>query len=118
MPSVVLLGTLDTKGAEYAFVRDRLQASGLTVVVVDAGVLGSPGLPADVDRSEVAAAASADLDELRAAGDRGAAVTAMAAGAAAVVRRLYDEGRCDGALARSEERRVGKECRARWSPYH
>ena len=24
----------------------------------------------------------------------------------------------DGVLARSEERRVGKECRSRWSPYH
>ena len=23
-----------------------------------------------------------------------------------------------GLLARSEERRVGKECRSRWSPYH
>ncbi len=99
MPSVVLLGTLDTKGDEYGFVRDRLVAAGLTVVVVDAGVLGSPGLTADVPREDVAAAAGADLAALRDAGDRGAAVTAMAAGAAAVVRRLYDEGRCDGALA-------------------
>jgi uncharacterized protein (UPF0261 family) len=99
MPSVVLLGTLDTKGDEYAFVRDRLVAAGLTVVVVDAGVLGTPGLTADVTRDEVAAAADVDLAALRDAGDRGAAVTAMAAGAAAVVRRLYDEGRCDGALA-------------------
>ena len=24
----------------------------------------------------------------------------------------------EGAVARSEERRVGKECRSRWSPYH
>ena len=24
----------------------------------------------------------------------------------------------DGFVARSEERRVGKECRSRWSPYH
>ena len=23
-----------------------------------------------------------------------------------------------GAIVRSEERRVGKECRSRWSPYH
>ena len=23
-----------------------------------------------------------------------------------------------GAMMRSEERRVGKECRSRWSPYH
>ena len=25
---------------------------------------------------------------------------------------------CDGDMDRSEERRVGKECRSRWSPYH
>ena len=25
---------------------------------------------------------------------------------------------CSGADDRSEERRVGKECRSRWSPYH
>ena len=25
---------------------------------------------------------------------------------------------CNMKLARSEERRVGKECRSRWSPYH
>ena len=25
---------------------------------------------------------------------------------------------CGGKFARSEERRVGKECRSRWSPYH
>jgi uncharacterized protein (UPF0261 family) len=98
-PTVVLLGTLDTKAEEYAFVRDRLIAAGLAVLVVDAGVLGSVGLAADVDRSSVAAAGGADLDALRAANDRGAAVTAMAAGATAVVRGLYDEGRCDGALA-------------------
>ena len=24
----------------------------------------------------------------------------------------------DNAVGRSEERRVGKECRSRWSPYH
>ncbi|HEY3563190.1 MAG TPA: Tm-1-like ATP-binding domain-containing protein [Kribbella sp.] len=98
-PTVVLLGTLDTKAEEYAFVRDRLLSAGVEVLVVDTGVLGTPGIPADVDRSSVAGAGSADLQHLQAAGDRGAAVTAMAAGAAVVVRRLYDEGRCDGALA-------------------
>ena len=29
---------------------------------------------------------------------------------------MLDEARAVG--ARSEERRVGKECRSRWSPYH
>ena len=30
----------------------------------------------------------------------------------------FDEGVGYGGLTRSEERRVGKECRSRWSPYH
>ena len=99
MPSVVLLGTLDTKGSEYAFVRDRLVEAGMAVLVVDAGVLGEPAFTADVPRAEVAAAAGAVLADLAAAGDRGAAVTVMAEGAAAVVGRLYAEGRLDAAMA-------------------
>ena len=31
---------------------------------------------------------------------------------------LGTPARLDGAAYRSEERRVGKECRSRWSPYH
>ncbi|MGZ0153065.1 Tm-1-like ATP-binding domain-containing protein [Kribbella sp. WER1] len=99
MPAVVLVGTLDTKGGEYGFVRERLLAAGVSVVVVDVGVLGEAGIGVDVGREVVAAAAGVDVGELRAAGDRGSAVAAMARGAAVVVRRLYDEGRLDGALA-------------------
>jgi uncharacterized protein (UPF0261 family) len=99
MPTVVLLGTLDTKGEEYAFVRERLRDSGLAVIVVDAGVLGSPAFPPDVTRQEVAAAAGVDVDELASAADRGAAVAAMANGAATVVDQLYQSGRLDAALA-------------------
>ncbi len=31
---------------------------------------------------------------------------------------VEEVGEVAAALARSEERRVGKECRSRWSPYH
>jgi uncharacterized protein (UPF0261 family) len=99
MATVVLVGTLDTKGAENEFVRDRLRAAGVDVLVVDTGVLEPPGFPPDITRQEVAAAAGADLDALVAARDRGAAITAMAEGAEVVIRRLYEEGRLDGALA-------------------
>jgi uncharacterized protein (UPF0261 family) len=97
--SIALVGTLDTKGPEYAFLRDRLRASGLEVLVIDAGVREPAGIRPDVDRADVAAAAGADVAELAARGDRGAAVEAMSAGAEAVVVRLYDEGRIDGVLA-------------------
>ncbi len=99
MPTIVLLGTLDTKGHEYAFLREQLLTYEVDVVVVDAGVHEPDGLAPDVDRREVARAAGADADALAAAGDRGAAVTAMGAGAEAVVRDLHARGRLDGVVA-------------------
>src|SRR2546422_8035671 len=47
-------------------------------------------------------------------------VAARAPGAAEPPRALACVGRAPrrGAAPRSEERRVGKECRSRWSPYH
>ena len=101
--TVVLVGTLDTKGHEYGYLRDRLVELGLQVILVDAGVVGEPFVQPDISRAEVAAAAGADVAALAAAGDRGAAVETMARGAAAVAVRLHAEGRLDaiGALGGS-----------------
>jgi uncharacterized protein (UPF0261 family) len=94
VPTVVLLGTLDTKGAEYAFLRDRLLEHGVNVLLVDAGV-NEPSVAPDIGREELAP----NVTELAAAGDRGAAVTVMALGAERVVARLHRDGRLDGILA-------------------
>jgi uncharacterized protein (UPF0261 family) len=99
MATVVLVGTLDTKGLEYEYLRERLQAHGVETILVDAGVLGEPRSKPDVGREEVARAAGADVDALAAADDRGAAVETMAHGAAAIVMALHAEGRLDGVLA-------------------
>jgi uncharacterized protein (UPF0261 family) len=102
MATVVLVGTLDTKGHEYAYLRDRLLEQGVDVLLVDAGVFEPQlpvGLEPDVSRQDVAAAAGADAGALAEAGDRGAAVSAMAQGAVAVVKRLHEEGRLDGVAA-------------------
>ncbi len=97
--AVALLGTLDTKGVEYAFLRDRLLEHGVDVVVVDAGVHEPVGITPDISRVEVAHAGGADVGELAARGDRGEAVAAMAAGAEAIALRLLAEGRLEGVLA-------------------
>jgi uncharacterized protein (UPF0261 family) len=99
MATVVLLGTLDTKGSEYGYLRDQIREhSDCDVLVVDAGVLGDPLIQPDIAREEVAAAADARVADLVAAGDRGAAVMTMAKGAAAIVTRLFAEGRLHGLL--------------------
>jgi uncharacterized protein (UPF0261 family) len=59
MASVVLLGTLDTKGSEYAFLRDRVRDAGCDVILVDAGVM-SERSPGDITADEVARAAGED----------------------------------------------------------
>jgi uncharacterized protein (UPF0261 family) len=94
VPTVVLLGTLDTKGAEYAFLRDRLLEHGVNVLLVDAGV-NEPSVAPDIGREELAP----NVTEPAAADDRSAAVTAMALGAERVVARLHRDGRLDGILA-------------------
>ena len=98
MATVVLLGALDTKGDEYAFIRDQLINAGCDVLMINAGVLGDPGYPTAFSRRDVAAEAGTDIDELVAAGDRGTAVTAMAEGASSIVLRLCREGRIHGIL--------------------
>jgi uncharacterized protein (UPF0261 family) len=97
--TIVLVGTLDTKGDEYAYLRDRIQALGASTLLVDVGVLGEPRIAADVAREDVARAAGADHAELVSAGDRGHAMEVMGAGAAAVLAGLLDEGRLDGVIS-------------------
>ncbi len=98
MATVVLVGTLDTKGEEYAFLRDRLREHGTDIILVDAGVLEPPKIEADISREEVAESVGADVYDLASAGDRGRAVEAMGRGAAEIVKRLHAAGRLDGVL--------------------
>jgi uncharacterized protein (UPF0261 family) len=98
-PTVVLVGTLDTKGHEYSYLRDRVRDAGADVLLVDAGVLGEPQVAPDIAREEVASAAGADHAALVADGDRGRAVEVMGRGAGVVLGRLHAEGRLQGAAA-------------------
>lgn len=96
--TVVLIGTLDSKGEELLYLKKAIAARGHRVLVVDTGVRGQPFFPAEVSRETVAAAAGADVAELAAAGDRGRALTAMMHGAAVLVDELHHTGQLDGII--------------------
>jgi uncharacterized protein (UPF0261 family) len=101
-PTVVLVGSLDTKGPEYAYVRARLQALGVRVAVVDVGILGEAFFEPDVAASDVALAAGTTLEALRSAtadsSARTTALTTMARGTVDLVRGMREAGRCDGVM--------------------
>jgi len=99
MATVVLIGTMDTKGEEYAWIADRIRGHGAATVTVDVGAYSDPDTSrTDVDAAAVARAGGGDLAALREAGDRGAAMEVMAAGAAAVAQDLYAQGLLDAVL--------------------
>lgn len=100
MPGEIwLIGCFDTKGAEYAFLREQILAQGHTVRTLNIGVLGTTQLfPVDVEAHVVAEAGGGDLTELRGASDRGRAMKVMAQGAPLVVRQLYESGQLAGII--------------------
>ena len=96
---ICLIGAFDTKGAEYAFVRERILERGHRVLTVNTGVLGSTELfPVDVEADQVARAGGTDLERLRQERDRGEAMRVMTAGAPAVLTSLHEQGRIDAVL--------------------
>ena len=97
--AVYIIGTLDTKATEVAWVRDALTTAGIGCLVVDAGCQGEPGIAADISRGDVFAAAEADLDETRTTGDRGNAVALAGKGVRRLVTQACAEGSVDGVLA-------------------
>jgi uncharacterized protein (UPF0261 family) len=97
--TIAVVATLDTKGVEAGFIRERVEAAGLSALVIDTGVLAKPAFLGDIPRETVAEAAGTSLVRLVSEKDRGKSVTAMAEGAAKVVRGLFDAGKIHGVIS-------------------
>jgi uncharacterized protein (UPF0261 family) len=97
MTTVLLIGTLDTKGPETAYLRDRVRELGCDTLVLDSGILGEAvGIVADFNRAQVAEAAGTTIDALRNAGTRGNAVEGMLKGVRKITLDLLAEGKMHG----------------------
>jgi len=99
MATIAVLGTLDTKGAEHAFVADLIRERGHTPLLIDSGTLGEPTTKPDIAREELLSAAGTDLPGILERKDRGSAVKAMSEGAPVVAGGLFAEGRIDGMIS-------------------
>jgi len=96
MKTVVAAGALDTKGADYKFLVERLRSYDVNALTVDFGVMGDPPFVPDVTNAEVARASGVDLTTLRQSKDKALAMRVMADGLPRVLSRLHEEGRLDG----------------------
>lgn len=99
MPTIAVIGTFDTKGAEHRFVADQTIQRGHQALLVDVGGHGEPQIVADIARDEVAEAAGLNLAALRAKNDRGSMVEAMSKAAPVMLAKLVAEGRIQGVIS-------------------
>ena len=98
MTTIALVGTLDTKAEDYAWLKARLTEMGVNVLAVDVGSFSTADF-ADVSSDEVIDAAGEDAAKLRERRDRGEMMAVMGRGAATIVQKLAEEGRIHGLLA-------------------
>lgn len=98
-PTILLIGTADTKADELLYLRERLQAAGAQVLLMDVGVLEPGRMAPEVPNHTVAGAAGRTLAQVMAAGDENLAMTWMAEGAGLLAAQLHAEGRIQGMLA-------------------
>lgn len=99
MSSIAVLGTLDTKGHEHAYVAEIIRQRGHQAVIIDTGSSTAPQIQPDITREEVALAGGVDLAGILERQDRGEAVTAMAGAAAVLLSKLVNDGRIDGVIS-------------------
>ena len=99
MATILVLGTLDTKGAEHAFVAEQIRARGHQAILVDVGTLDPPTVTPDVTRQQVAEAGKVDLESLAQLRDRGESIQAMSIAAPQLLSDLYSQGKVDGVIS-------------------
>lgn len=97
--TIAVLGTLDSKGEEHAFVADLIRQQGHTPLLIDVGTGADPTITPDISRFEVAAAGDIDLEALIARKDRGECVVAMSEAAPKRVARLAEDGKIHGIIS-------------------
>jgi uncharacterized protein (UPF0261 family) len=98
VPKILVIGTGDTKSDELNFMRECIIGAGGIAVMMDVSVLKDPKSKPDYSKHEVAAAAHTTIAAIIEAGDENSAMAKMGEGAAALARKLCDEGKMDGTI--------------------
>ena len=98
MATIAILGTLDTKGLEHAFLAEQIRKNHQTLLI-DVGMMGANGVEPDISRDQVAEAGGLDLEPLLKRQDRGECVTAMAKAASLLLSQLHRDGKIDGVIS-------------------
>jgi uncharacterized protein (UPF0261 family) len=97
--TIAVIGALDTKGHDYAFIKQEIEKHGHQAFVINTGVLGEPFFDPDIPAEKVAEAGGSSLEELRKKGDKSYAMSVMTRGIAVIMKELFLEGKIDAGFS-------------------
>lgn len=98
LKTIAVTGTFDSKGKEFLYIKELIEALGLKTYTIHSGVF-EPLFAPDVSNTEVAAAAGFQLNELAEKKDRALATEALSKGMEKLIPALFQEGKFDGIIS-------------------
>lgn len=98
LKKIAIIGTLDSKGEEYSYLKNIIERQGLETLVIDVGIF-DPSIEADIKNEDIAKSVNESIKMLQEKKDRGYAVEIMSKGAVKVVKELYDKGEISGIIS-------------------
>jgi len=96
---IVIIGTVDTKGEQLRFLKDRIESNGHEAILMDISMGGHPSYQAEITPEEIARLAGKDLEEIVTSSDRSAVVNTMTMGAQQKSLDLLSKGELHGVVA-------------------
>jgi len=97
--TVLIVATLDTKGAETLYLQKKLEAVGLQTLVMDLSMRGDGAWPADISPIQVAVAGGSTLEDIRRSRERSKITNITISGASRIAGDLYAQGRMAAVIA-------------------
>lgn len=98
MKTIAIIGTFDTKGTEFEFIKKLVREQGLDTLCIHAGAF-EPLFAPDVSNAEVAASVGVSMEEISSKRDRAFATDVMSRGAEKLIPELYAQGKFDGIIS-------------------
>ena len=95
--TIVVMGTMDTKGPELAYLAQQISSAGCRALLMDVGAAAESDTDADITAAQVAAFINEDINDVRAL-PRGEAVEKMVAAAAACLQHRVQSGEAHGVI--------------------
>ena len=96
--TVLIISTMDTKGNETLYLKEKIESLGLKSLLMDISMRGHEGYIADITPHEVASSGGSNFQEIHDSRDRTRITSIAIAGASNIAKELFAESKIDGVI--------------------